>query len=82
MGLGMAEMTGKSRLGEIIVLCSAVGVGRSMFGDRITGLSHDWIIIDELHDSIKDMADLMKEQQEKAQKNYLSMMPKYNGGKK
>lgn len=73
---------GKSRLDsrftELVVLASAVGVGTSAFG----GLSHDWIVYDDLHDNIADMAEHMKEKQEKAQKNYLSMMPKYNGGKK
>lgn len=71
-------MTGKSRLGELIVLSSAVGVGKSLYG----GLSHDWIIYDDLHDNLEHLAEQMKEKQEKAQKNYLSMMPKYNGGKK
>jgi len=45
-------------------------------------LRHDWVILDSLYEDVQDLAELMREKQEKAQKNYLSIMPKYNGRKK
>lgn len=64
------------KLGELIVLASAVSADKSFFG----GIPHDWIILDEIEDI--PIREKMLEKQEKAQKNYLNIVPKYNGGKK
>jgi hypothetical protein len=65
--------------GEIMIISAGRDVGKS----KILGIDMDWIIVDELHDNIKDLSEQEKAQKRRSrdEKSYLDMMPKYNKGK-